>query len=95
MAKEQQTIDGAADKVTPEVRAVAEHYAAALCQWQGLQADLEILRATLIEKMGADDIAELEVTIVVGPGDTTVRYEVKRDPGEPKPKIKCKKLGEE
>ncbi len=91
--KEQKTIDGAADKVTEGVRVHAKLYAADLHEWQRLQKNLEVLRASLLEKMEADDVDKLEVTIeAMG---ETVRYEVERDVPEAKPKIKCKKLGED
>ena len=90
--KAQQKIDGAFDQPTPRVKAAAKKYAQTLWQWQSLLSDLEVLKASLMEKMEEDDVSELEVSFTHG--DSTIRYAVKRL-AEMKTAIKCKKLSDE
>ena len=87
--KEQQTIDGAADTVTPRVRDAARLYVYALYQRQQLEKDEAVLRPSLMEKMIEDGVEKLEVSFLVG--EATIRYEVRAETSETT-KIKCKKL---
>ena len=89
--KEQQTIEGAVDTVTPRVRDAARLYASTLYQRQHLDKDEAVLRPALLEKMAEDGVEKLEVSFLVG--EATIRYEVRAETSETT-KIKCKKLEE-
>lgn len=90
MSKEQKTIEGAVDEVTPSVRALAKKVAKATYEWKQLGKDLEVMKPALEEKMAEDDVQKLEVSFQKG--DETIHYEVERD-AEEVVKIKCKKIG--
>jgi len=92
--KEQQTIEGAADKVSRRVRDAARKYASALYQRQQLQEDEAVLKPSLLEKMIEDEVEKVEVSFKHG--EATIRYEVRRKTeAEPATKIVCKKLGDD
>ena len=89
--KEQQTIEGAVDTVTPRVRDAARLYVYALYQRQQLEKDEAVLKPSLMEKMIEDGVEKLEVSFLVR--EATIRYEVRAETREPT-KIKCKQLEE-
>jgi len=94
--KEQQTIDGAADKPSRRVKAAAGTYAKALYQRMQLQEDEAVMKPVLDKVMDEDGVEKIEVTFRVGEGEKaeTLRYEVKRNDVAATSKITCRKLGD-
>ncbi len=90
--KEQQTIDGAADTVTPRVKAAAKRHAKACFWYHKWGEDLKITKPALDKVMDEDKVKALEVTI--SEDDTSTRYKIKRSEVAATTKIVCEKQDE-
>ena len=90
--KEQQTIDGAADTVTPRVKAAAKRHAKACFWYHKWGEDLKITKPALDKVMDEDKVKALDVTI--SEDDTSTRYKIKRSEVAATTKIVCEKQDE-
>ena len=90
--KQQQTIDGAADKPTERVKKAAMEHAKACYWYHKYGEDLKVTKPALDKVMDEDKVEKLEVTISEG-GEST-RYKIKRSEVAATTKIVCEKQDE-